>query len=107
MSLKLNGASSFASFELTAQQELEGFTFNELNIAVIQNLISDAAEELLEIRLDGKLRTVEEETKLAFTSGQISILKFLLTNAQVLKETIAHQQAQQSQQFNQNSQEGN
>lgn len=101
--MKLLGTSSFAAFELTPEEEIEGYTFNEMNTAVIQNLISDAAEEILEIRLDGRLADPEEQHKLAFTSGQISILKFLLSNSTVLKEQLATARASQSNQ----TQEGN
>lgn len=103
--MKLLATSSFVAFELTPEEEIEAFTFNELNKAAIQNLISDAAEELLQIRLDGKLDSPEEREKAAFTSGQIEILKFLLANSTALKEELAAARAQE--QNSNQTQEGN
>lgn len=79
--MEISQKSSFVAFELTAQEEKQGYTLSGANRAVIQNLISGYAEDLLRIRLDGKLLTQEEEVKLAYTKGAIDALKVILATA--------------------------
>lgn len=109
MTIKKAQESSFFSFQLTPEQEVEGYTFNELNMAVIQNLISASAEDIIRIRLDGKMLTQEEEVKLATEAGKIEILKYLLAASNILKEELEANKVNETPNFQNQipTQEGN
>lgn len=86
--------SSFTAFTLTAQEEVQGYTFSSANRAIIQNLISGYAEDILLVRLDGKMITPEEEVKLAYTKGAMDALKVLLAGADAQLEERAVEEGQ-------------
>lgn len=94
--MRISKQSAFTAYELTEEEILQGYNFSEANQAVIQNLISANAEELLIVRLDGKMQSEEERVKAAFTSGQIAILRYLLSTGEELKE--AERQAKKEKQ---------
>lgn len=83
--MRISKLSAFTAYELSEEEMLQGYDFTEANRAVIQNLISANAEELLIVRLDGKMQSEEERVKAAFTSGQIAILRYLLSTGEELK----------------------
>lgn len=78
--------SSFTKFDLTEGEELAGFTFNDANKAVIQNLISDAAEDLVRMSLLSGALTSAEITKIEFQRGAIETLKYLLNTGPMLQQ---------------------
>lgn len=92
--MQLINKSAFAAYELTAAEEVQGYTLNEANKAVIQNLISGYAEDLLLVRLDGQLGSVEEANKVAYTSGALDALRGLLNRATIIEEN-ARQELQE------------
>ena len=94
--MRISKQSAFTAYELTEEEMLQGYSFSEANQAVIQNLISANAEELLIVRLDGKMQSEEERVKAAFTSGQIAILRYLLSTGEELYE--AERQAKKEKQ---------
>ncbi len=90
--MNISTKSSFTAYELTPVEETSGYTFNEANKAVIQNLLSAAAEDFLAVGLqgDGKelILSMDEKLRVAELRGQINILKFLLQAADTVKQEI-------------------
>lgn len=69
---------SFNKFELSAEEYKAGCALTLSNQAVIQNLISDVAEEKLRIVLDPQNLT-EYAQQEAYLRGQLDILNHLLS----------------------------
>ena len=94
--MQISTESSFAAYILTPIEELAGYTFNAAQRAVIQNLISAAAEDFLlaGLRADGTelVMSLDEKLRLASLRGQVDILKHLLLTADVLKEEMETKQ---------------
>ena len=78
MNLKLNGNSTFISYDLTPAQVAAGSTFTLDQKAVIQNLISDIAEEKITLTFDPSNPNVFIQRD-AELMGQLGILKYLLS----------------------------
>lgn len=93
--------SSFVAFSLTLQEEVDAYTYNDQQIAGIQNLIAAGAEEIVSVALTEDQLSLEAQKKLAYTKGQIDILKLLLSRADVVRE--AQEAAQQNQEDSQDS----
>lgn len=87
--------SSFIAYELTPEEEIQAFTYSDMQTAGIQNLISAAAEEIVSVALTEDQLSLESQKKLAYTKGQIEILKLILARADILRE-----QQKESQQHN-------
>lgn len=81
-----NIRSSYIAFELNEEEEREAYKFNDCQIAGIQNYIAAAAEELLQALLTNDINSLEEQVRLAYTKGQIDILKTLLGRADAIAE---------------------
>lgn len=75
----------FSSWELTPLEFKAGCTFNELQLKVIQNCISDAASSKVALTYDPQnpLKFAQQEAEL---TGQIEILEFLLSQSVALNE---------------------
>lgn len=90
--MQISLKSSFTAFELTVQEENSGYQFNEANRAVIQNLLSAAAEDFLAVGLQGDgselILSMDEKLRVAELRGQINILKYLLQAADTVKQEI-------------------
>ena len=73
----VNTNSTFIKYDLTDDEIKSGRTFSTEQRAVIQNLISDLAEEKVSLTYnpDEPLKFAQREAELA---GQIGILKYLL-----------------------------
>jgi hypothetical protein len=73
----LDLTSSFIKYNLTPSEYLEGCKFNLMQKSVIQNLISEIAEEKITLKFDPLTPSIflQREAELA---GQLSILKYLL-----------------------------
>lgn len=71
---------SFTSYKLTSEEVRAGSILTSNQIQVIQNLISEAAEEKISLKYDPQnpLVFVQREAEL---QGQIGILKFLLAQS--------------------------
>lgn len=69
---------SFNKFELSAEEYKAGCVLTLSNQAVIQNLISDVAEEKLRLVLDPQNLT-EYAQQEAYLRGQLDILNHLLS----------------------------
>jgi hypothetical protein len=74
--------STFSRFQLTSEEQSSGQSLTTNNLAAIQNLICDAAEERLALKYDplNPLIWVQREAEL---QGQIGILKLLVELSQV------------------------
>lgn len=72
--LKVN---SFARVDLTPEEERQAYSFTQLQLAGIQNLISEAAEDLLRQPLDEDDITIPSIKRRAFLRGQIAVLRHL------------------------------
>jgi hypothetical protein len=92
--MKAAKLSSFHCFELTTEEEIQAYTYNDCQVAGIQNLIAAAAEEIVSVALEADQLSLEAQKKLAYTKGQIDILKTLLARADVIAETLAAAQDQ-------------
>lgn len=90
--MKISNESSFTAYILDPIEELAGYTFNEANKAVIQNLISAAAEDFLAVGLDADgtelVMSLDEKLRLANLRGQVQILRHLLVTAEVKREEM-------------------
>lgn len=93
--MKASILSSFISFELTQEEETAAYTFNDCQIAGIQNMIAAYAEDILRVSVDMDELSVEAQKKLAYTKGNIASLKFLLDRADVLAEARKEEESQQ------------
>jgi hypothetical protein len=73
----VNTNSTFIKYDLTDDEIRAGRTFSPEHRAIIQNLISDLAEEKVSLTYnpDEPLKFAQREAELA---GQIGILKYLL-----------------------------
>lgn len=76
--MKPNLESSFISFNLTPAQVVAGSTFTSDQRAVIQNMISDIAEEKITLTFDPTNPNVFIQRD-AELMGQLGILKYLLS----------------------------
>ncbi len=88
--MQVSRASSFTAYDLTEQEQRSGYTFNEANRAVIQNLISAAAEDFVAVGMGctTEILTLEERLRIAKLQGQVEILKYLLQAADTIKEEV-------------------
>ena len=77
---------SFSTYSLTAEELAVGSQLTELNLRVIQSLISESAEEKLALKYDPQnpLAFVQREAEL---QGQIGVLKYLVAQHQ---ENLSH-----------------
>lgn len=103
--MQISKISSFVAYELTDTETLQGYTFNEANRAVIQNLISAQAEEFMAVGLRGEgtelILSLDEKLRVAELRGGINQLKYLLETGEVIREQI--EAAQKAAQENQNN----
>ena len=95
--------SSFIAFVLTSEEEVQAYEYTDLQIAGIQNLISAAAEEILRETLTEDQLSLEAQKKLAYTKGQIDILKCLLARADVVRDSLQNKQDAKEQFLNNDS----
>jgi hypothetical protein len=74
-------SNSFASYDLTEEEELQGSIFTTLQKQVLQNLMSHCAEEKLRLEYDvnNSLSFVQQE---AYKRGQLDIIEYLLTKSE-------------------------
>lgn len=90
--MQISRVSSFTAYELTPQEEQSGYNFNEANRAVIQNLLSAAAEDFLAVGLKGEgnelILSMDEKLRVAELRGQVNILKYLLEAADTIKQEV-------------------
>lgn len=93
--MKASINSSFISFELTTEEEIEAFKYSDAQIAGIQNYIAAAAEELVQALVTNDRNSLEEQVRLAYTKGQIDILKTLLARSDAIADELAYKQAQE------------
>lgn len=88
--------SSFTAFDLTVAEERSGYNFNEANKAVIQNLLSAAAEEFIAVGLQGEgkelILSMDEKLRVAELRGTINILKYLLQVSDATKQEVQAEQ---------------
>ena len=95
--MKADILSSFIKFELSPEEEKIAFKYSDEQIAGIQNYIADAAEDLVENLITKDRNTLEEQVKLAYTKGQIDILKVLLARSEAIAAQEEYELAQQEQ----------
>lgn len=77
--MKISALSSFVAYDLTAIEERSAYTYNEAQLAGIQNVLAGAAEELLKVPLEEDDTSVPGIKRRAYLQGQISALKYLLS----------------------------
>lgn len=99
--MKASILSSFLAFELTPEEELQAFDYNDLQVAGIQNMIAASAEDILKTTLEVDQLSLDAQKKLSYTRGQMDILKYLLARADALVEE--RKQAQFNEQANSNN----
>lgn len=87
----MNAESSFVSYQLTEEEFNDGSAFTVTQRAVLQNLLSEAAEEKVALTFDPKNPEgfVQQEAEL---QGKIGILKYLLS----LNPPVVHNSESQS-----------
>jgi hypothetical protein len=71
--------SSFIAYELTEVEYRAAYTYNEAQIAGIQNQLAAAAEEFLNLPLDEDDTDIKSIKRRSYLQGQISICKYLLS----------------------------
>lgn len=84
--MKASILSSFISFELTPEEEIAAFSFNDCQVAGIQNQVAAKAEELVQMHLEIDQQSLDGQKKLAYTKGYIEAMKYLLAMSDVLAE---------------------
>lgn len=91
--------SSFTAFILTEEEETAGYEFHAANRAVIQNHISAAAEEILnlELTVPGSESVKVKEIEIAYLRGKIASLRHLLDQSDILKDMIEQKKKLQNQ----------
>lgn len=92
--MKADIMSSFLSFELTPEEELAAYEFNDCQMAGIQNQLAGYAEDLLKVVHETDDLSLVGAKKLAYTKGAIDALKHLLAMADTIKEQRAEKQAE-------------
>lgn len=78
----------FSSYELTEQEEAQGWNFSLFTQAVIRNAASSIAAEILTVRAENKDKLDEERKHLAYLQGQLDFAKHLLAQASMFSESI-------------------
>ena len=78
---------TFSSYELTAEEELQGQLLNQLQQAALQNLLCTVAKQKLELVLDtaAPLAFTQQE---AYLRGQYDVLTHLLSLNEMAAETL-------------------
>lgn len=76
--MNISKFSSFTAYELTPQEERAAFTYNDAQLAGIQNTLSAAAEELIKIPLGEDDMTIQAIKRRSYLQGQIEVLRYLL-----------------------------
>lgn len=84
--MKLATLSSFVSYELIDSEELLAYEYNELQLAGLQNELATCAEQLITVAMEAADLSLEGAKKLAYTKGQIDLLKYLISRSDVLKQ---------------------
>lgn len=77
--MQLAKLSSFISYDLTDLEYRAAHTYNEAQLAGLQNQLAAAAEEMLKAPLDGDDTSIESIKKRAYLRGQVDSLKYLLS----------------------------
>jgi hypothetical protein len=77
--MKASTLSSFVAYDLTPVEEKSAYTYNEAQLAGIQNVLAGAAEELVKAPLDEDDTSVPGIKRRAYLQGQISAMKYLLS----------------------------
>ena len=95
--MKVASNSIFTKYELTEDEVLNAHIYTDLQVAGIQNLLADAAEDLVNIPLDVDDSSVDGKNKRAFTQGMVQAYKYLLETHQANKEMLTAIQTQLSQ----------
>lgn len=78
--------SSFLGYEMSEEEIKQAYSYSELQRAGIQNLIADAAEELLTAPLSENDTDIVAIKRRALLQGQIGILKYLLELHETTKD---------------------
>jgi hypothetical protein len=91
--MKVAMLSSFISFELDPGEELLAYEYTDLQVAGLQNELATSAEQLITAVMETDELSLEGAKKLAYTKGQIDILKYLLARADAIREQRAEEQA--------------
>lgn len=76
--MRIAKLSSFVSYDLTEVEQRSAYTYNEAQLAGIQNQLAAAAEELLRAPVEVDDTSIEGIKKRAYLQGQIALAKFLL-----------------------------
>ena len=74
--------STFTRYSLTPEEQFSGQTLTSTNLMVIQNFISDAADEKLTLKFD-PLNPSEFIQREAELTGQIGILRMLVELSEI------------------------
>lgn len=96
--MKLAALSSFVSYDLIDSEELLAFEYNDLQIAGLQNELASCAEQLITVVMETDDLSLDGAKKLAYTKGQIDILKYLLSRGEAIK--LQRQEEQDAQDNN-------
>lgn len=76
--MRVSQNSIFTKYELTEDETLNAHIFTDLQVAAIQNLLAEAAEDLVNIPLEVDDSTPEGRNKRAYTQGMVAAYKYLL-----------------------------
>lgn len=87
--------SSFISYELTQAEHNAAYTYNEAQLAGIQNQLAAAAEDLLKAQLSEDDTSVEAIKKRAYTQGMLYAYKYLLSLHDAVLQASSNQEGNQ------------
>lgn len=89
--MKVSTLSSFTAYDLTPIEERSAYTYNDAQLAGIQNVLSSAAEELVKIPLSEDDSTIPAIKRRSYLQGQVEALKYLLSLHDSLNSQVNNQ----------------
>lgn len=85
MRLKPN---EFSSYELTQQEEAQGWAFSPMTQAVLRNEQAIVAGEIVKARIEGKDKKEEEIKHITYLQGQLDVLRHILAQADLYSQDL-------------------
>ena len=89
--------STFAKYQLTEEEMIQALQISPLTRAFLQNLLADAAEDLVANIFKSKLEASHEREAMRYTQGQIDLLKKLLADVDAVTQDVIEYNKQSAQ----------
>lgn len=86
--MKPSTSSAFLKYDLDPQEVLAAYTYSDMQVAGIQNQISEAAEAILKLPLSEDDTQIANIKRRAYLQGQLEILRYLLSLHQTFSQQL-------------------